>query len=264
MSFLGEDWVMTLSRKLPAAALVVLMAACAPSDKQASSADSTARNLTLVPQESTATSGDVPAAAQPAPPPPQSRPPAPRPAAPPKPAAPTSYSLSAGTSLDISVRDTITSKTAKVGDVFTATVSSDVKDRAGHVVVPAGSVVQGSIMDVKPAPNPNSAGTMVLAVQSVTIRGRSYDLDAAIDSVATVMKNRGVTGGDAAKVGAGAAAGAILGRIVGKNSKGTVIGGVVGGAIGAGVAAGTKDVDIVVPAGARAVLILKSALTVRA
>ena len=252
---------MRMSRTLPTAALVALMAACAPSDNQAGSADSTARNLTLVPQESTAASGDVPAAT-PAPAAPQAKPPAPRPA--PKPAAPTSYTLSAGTSLDVSVRDTITSKTAKAGDPFTATVSSDVKDRSGHVVVPAGSVVHGSVVEVKPAPNPNAAGTMVLAVQSVTIRGRSYDLDVAIDSVATVMKNRGITGGDAAKVGAGAAAGAVLGRIVGKNSKGTVIGGVVGGAIGAGVAAGTKDVDIVVPAGARAVLILKTALTVRA
>lgn len=254
---------MKFAHTLPAAALVALMAACAPSDNQAGRADSTARDLTLVPQESTATRGDVPAA-EPAPPPPASRPPAPRPAPPARPAAPTSYSLSAGTSLDISVRDTITSKNAKVGDTFTATVSSDVKDRSGHVVIPAGSIVEGSVMDVKPAPSPTAAGTMVLAVKSVSVRGRSYDLDANIDSVATVMKNRGVTGGDAAKVGAGAAAGAILGRIVGKNSKGTVIGGVVGGAIGAGVAAGTKDVDIIVPAGARAVLILKSALTVRA
>ncbi len=256
---------MIKSRTLPTAVLMALMAGCAPSDKQASSADSTARDLTLAPQESTATSGDVPAAGQPAPTtPPASRPPAPRPTPPARPAAPTSYSLSAGTALDIAVRDTITSKTAKIGDTFTATVSSDVKDRSGHVVVPAGSIVQGSVVDVKPAPSPNAAGTMVLAVQSVSIRGRSYDIDAAIDSVATVMKNRAITGGDAAKVGAGAAAGAVLGRIVGKNSKGTVIGGVVGGAIGAGVAAGTKDVDIVVPAGARAVIILKSALTVRA
>jgi hypothetical protein len=96
------------------------------------------------------------------------------------------------------------------------------------------------------------------------VRGQSYAIDASIDSVATVMKGRGVTGGDAAKVGAGAAAGAILGRVVGKNSKGTVIGGIVGGAIGAGVAAGTKDVDIVVPAGARMVVTLKGALTVKA
>lgn len=155
-------------------------------------------------------------------------------------------------------------ETAKAGDAFTATVASDVRDRAGHVVIPAGATVSGTVVDVKPAPNPNTAGTMVLSVSSVSIRGQSYDIEASIDSVTTVMKGRGVSGGDAAKVGAGAAAGAILGRVVGKNSKGTVIGGIVGGAIGAGVAAGTKDVDIVVPAGARIVVTLTRVLTVKA
>jgi hypothetical protein len=258
---------MPFAPKLSLAVLCVVAAACAPSGDQAGGADSTARNLTLVPQESTAVQGDVPAAGQPAPaatPAPASRPPAPRPTTPPRPAAPTSYSLSAGTSLGLAVSDTITSKTAKAGDAFTATVSSDVKDRSGHVVIPAGSTVQGTVTEVKPAPDPNSPGTMVLSVKSVSVRGQSYAIDASIDSVATVMKGRGVTGGDAAKVGAGAAAGAILGRVVGKNSKGTVIGGIVGGAIGAGVAAGTKDVDIVVPAGARMVVTLKGALTVKA
>lgn len=260
---------MPFAPKLSLAVLCLVAAACAPSGDQAGGADSTARNLTLVPQESTAAQGDVPAAGQPAPaatptPAPASRPPAPRPTTPPRPAAPTSYSLSAGTSLGLAVADTITSRTAKAGDAFTASVSSDIKDRSGHVVIPAGSTVQGKVIEVKPAPDPNSPGTMVLSVSSVSVRGQSYAIDASIDSVATVMKGRGVTGGDAAKVGAGAAAGAILGRVVGKNSKGTVIGGIVGGAIGAGVAAGTKDVDIVVPAGARMVVTLKGALTVKA
>lgn len=245
--------------------LLSVVAACSGGGDQArSAADSTARNLTLVPVESTTAQGDVPAPAAAQPAAPQSRPPAPRPAAPARPAAPTSYTLSAGTSLGLAVSDTITSRTAKAGDAFTATVSSDVKDRSGHVVIPAGATVNGTVVEVKPAPNPNSSGTMSLAVSSVTVRGRSYDLEASIDSVATVMKGRGVSGGDAAKVGAGAAAGALLGRVVGKNAKGTVIGGIVGGAIGAGVAAGTKDVDIVVPAGARLVVKLTRSLTVKA
>jgi hypothetical protein len=162
------------------------------------------------------------------------------------------------------VTDTITSRTAKVGDAFTATVQSDVRDAAGRVAIPAGSTVHGTVQDVKPAPNPDATGTMVLAVSSVTVRGQSYALEASIDSVATVMKGRGVTGGDAAKVGVGAAAGAVLGRIVGKDGKGAVIGGVVGAAAGAAVAAGTKDRDIVVPAGARLVITLTRAVTVRA
>jgi hypothetical protein len=248
-------------------ALLSVVVACAPSGEQAgAAADSTARNLTLAPAESTRAQGDVPApAATPAATPaPQSRPPAPRPAAPPKPAAPTSYTLAVGTSLGLAVTDTITSRTAKAGDAFTASVASDVKDRSGRVVIPAGATVHGTVVEVKPAPNSTTSGTMSLAVSSVSVGGQSYAIEASIDSVATVMKGRGVTGGDAAKVGAGAAAGAILGRVLGKNAKGTVIGGVVGGAVGAGIAAGTKDVDIVVPAGARIVVTLTKALTVKA
>lgn len=256
---------MPFNHRLSVTLLGIALAACAPSGDQAgAAADSTARNLTLVPVESTTAQGDVPAPSASQPAPPQARPAAPRPTPPARPAAPTSYTLSAGTSLGMVVGDTITSKTAKAGDAFTATVASEVRDRSGHVVVPAGATVHGTVVEVKPAPNPNSAGTMVLAVSSVSVRGQSYDIEASIDSVATVMKGRAVSGGDAAKVGAGAAAGALLGRIVGKNSKGTVIGGVVGGAIGAGVAAGTKDVDIVVPAGARIVVTLTRALTVKA
>lgn len=253
---------MRLGTRLSVVTLGFLAACSGGGDQARNAADSTARNLTLVPQESTTAQGDVPAAGTKAPPapaaPPQSRPPAPRPA------APTSYSLSVGTSLGLAASDTITSKTAKAGDAFTATVSSDVKDRSGHVVIPAGSTVSGSVVEVKPAPNSTTSGTMVLAVSSVSVRGQSYPIEASIDSVATVMKGRAISGGDAAKVGAGAAAGAILGRVVGKNSKGTVIGGIVGGAIGAGVAAGTKDVDIVVPAGARIVVTLTKALSVKA
>jgi hypothetical protein len=119
------------------------------------------------------------------------------------------------------------------------------------------------VAEVKPAPNPRTPGTLTLSLTSVTVGGTSYPLDARIDSLETVRQGRGVTGGDAAKVGAGAAAGAILGRVLGKNTKGAIIGGVVGGAVGAGVAAQSKDADIVLPKGAHINASLVSALTVR-
>jgi outer membrane lipoprotein SlyB len=103
---------------------------------------------------------------------------------------------------------------------------------------------------------------LTLSVTSVTVGGNTYPIDAAVDSIETVHKGRGVTTGDAAKVGAGAAAGAILGRVIGGNSKGTVIGGVVGGIAGAGVASSTKDSDIVLPAGAHIIVRLTKELTV--
>ena len=244
-----------------------LLLACAQGE-QAGQTDSTARDLTLAPTESTAATGDVPATSpQPANPPAQTRPAAPPPrVAPPapRPAAPTSYTASAGVRLDAAVVDTLSSAKNRVGDAFTATIVDDVKDAAGHVVIPKGAVINGTITEVKPAPNPDTPGTLTLNVSSLTVRGTNYPLEASIDSIETVRQGRGVTTGDAAKVAGGAAAGAILGRVLGGNRKGTVIGGVVGAAVGTAVAVGSKDSDIVLPAGAHINLTLSKALTVRA
>jgi len=237
-----------------------LLGACAKGENASNaSADSTARNLTLAPADSSAAMRDMPAT-------PPATPPATAPVTrpkPPAPAAPTTVSLPAGTHFDMAAADTITSRTAKPGDPFTARVVEDVRNAAGKIVIPAGSTVSGTISDVKPAPNPRTPGTLTLAVSSVTIRGTNYPLDASIDSLETIHKGRGITTGDAAKVGGGAVAGAILGRVLGGNKKGTIIGGVVGGAVGAGVAATSKDSDIVLPAGAHIIVTVTKPLTVR-
>lgn len=241
---------------------VVFGLACAQSDQANTAADSTARNLTLAPAESTAALRDVPATKAP----PPAATPATRPAAerPRPPAPPTTYTLAAGARLDAAVVDSINSRRNKAGDAFSARVVEDVRNAAGRVVIPAGSIVHGAIVEVKPAPNPSSTGTLTLAVTSVTVRGASYAVEASIDSLETVHKGRGIEGADAARVGAGAAAGAILGRVIGGNKKGTVIGGVVGAATGAAVSSAVKDVDIILPAGAHLNLTLSKPLTVKA
>src|SRR4029077_14840613 len=147
----------------------------------------------------------------------------------------------AGRQFAMSMTDTITSRTAKTGDSYPATVVAEVTEDAGPVAIPAGSVVSGTITDVKPAPNPNSPGTLTLAVNGVTVRGRHYPLEASIEGgLATELTGRPVSGGDALRVGLGAAAGAIVGQVIGKNTKGTVIGDVVGGAACAGYGAGPQ------------------------
>jgi len=254
---------------LPLGLLLGLAAAgaCSKGDQAAQlSADSAARNLTLPPTDSSTALNDAPApsatpVSQPTTPPP-SRPPAPKPK--PTPAAPVTRTAAVGAFVDLAVGDTLSSRTTKVGDTFTASVVDDVKDASGRVVIPAGSTVNGEVTAVKPAPNPNTPGTLSLQLNSVSVHGTDYPLQARIDSLETVRQGRGVTGRDAAKVGAGAAAGAILGRIVGKNTKGAVIGGVVGAVVGTGVAAQTKDADIVLPKGAHINASLTAPLIVKA
>jgi hypothetical protein len=177
------------------------------------------------------------------------------------PAAPATWTLDAGRQFTVVTTDAISSRTAKPGDSFGATVLNDVQDARGRVAIPAGSVVHGTITDVKPAPSPTSSGTLTLAISNVTVRGRSYPIDASIDALATERQGRGISDGDALKVGVGAAAGAIVGQVIGKNTKGTVIGAVVGAAAGAGYAAATKDSDIRLPAGTNILVTLGQRVT---
>ena len=249
-----ENW-MRLAAALATAALL----GCVKGETSQSS-DSTARNLTLAPAESTAALKDVPArAAEPAKAAPQKR--APKP--PPKPAPPTTLTAAAGTRVPLAASDTITTLHAKAGDAFTASVSQDVKDAAGHVVIPAGSTVQGTIDAAEPRPNPNSPGKFVLSVHSVTVHGTSYPVEGSVVAMDTVQQGRGVTKADAAKVGAGAAAGAIVGKLIGKDGKGAVIGGIVGAGAGAAAARASRDIDIVLPKGAAVTLKLDKPLTVK-
>src|SRR5881296_690863 len=249
-----ENW-MRLAAALATAALL----GCVKGETSQSS-DSTARNLTLAPAESTAALKDVPArAAEPAKAAPQKR--APKP--PPKPAPPTTLTATAGTRVPLAASDTITTRQAKAGDAFTATVSQDVKDAAGHVVIPAGSTVRGTVDAADPRPNPNSPGKLALSVHSVTIRGASYPIDGTVVSMDTLEQGRGVTKADAAKVGAGAAVGAIAGKLLGKDGKGALIGGAVGAAAGAAAARASRDMDIVLPKGAAVTIKLDKPLTVK-
>ncbi len=256
-----------------ALALAAICGACSKGGNQANTpADSAGRNLTLVPSAQT-TPALADTAAQAAAPSPSAEPapaPAPRPErkaspapAPRRPAAAATYTAASGTRVGLSVANEINSRTAKAGEGFTASVKSNVKDAAGHVVIPAGSTVKGTIVEVKPG-NPNTPGTLKLAVSSIEVRGQSYPLEATIESASTINQGRGVTGKEAAKVGVGAAAGAIAGRIIGKDTKGTIIGGVVGAAVGTGVAAATRSVDIVLPAGGDVEISLAKPVTVTA
>src|SRR5437879_5633040 len=197
-----ETW-MRLTVALAAATLL----GCVKGEQTSQASDSTARNLTLAPTESTAALKDVPArAAEPAKAAPERAAPEKRaPKPPPKPAVPTTLTAAAGTRVPLAASDTITTRHAKAGDAFTASVSQDVKDAAGHVVIPAGSTVQGTIDAAEPRPNPNSPGKFVLSVHSVTVHGTSYPVEGSVVAMDTVQQGRGVTKADAAKVGAGAA-----------------------------------------------------------
>jgi hypothetical protein len=247
-----ERIVMLRNAKWPVAALMVAVAACGGAGENAD----VDRDITLAPAESVAALDDQPQDPTATPNAQPAAPAARR--APTRPAAPASLRLAEGTAIVIQATDTITSRTNKAGESITAVVGEDVTDENGRVVLPAGAVLEGTITEIKPAPNPQAVGTLSLAFTVVRIGDDRFPIDAAVDSLGTERQGRGVTGGDAAKVGVGAAAGAIAGRVIGGDATGTVVGGVIGAATGAGVAAITKDSDIVLPAGALVRIVLQA------
>src|SRR5256886_9611793 len=120
---------------LVAAIAGIAFLACVKGEQANRSADSTARNLTLAPTESTAAMKDVPAAAtEPAKAAPEKATPVKKPT-PPKPAAPAPLMLAAGTRVPLAASDTITTRTAKAGEDRKSTVSQAVKDPSGRVVI---------------------------------------------------------------------------------------------------------------------------------
>jgi hypothetical protein len=152
----------------------------------------------------------------------------------------------------------ISSRVDKAGATFTAAVPEAIASADGSTVIPAGSEVTFTIDEIKSTSDRNATeGTLRVRATSVTINGRSWPIDADVASIEQTLKGRGVTGKEAAKVGVGAAAGGVLGRIIGGHG-GTVVGAVTGAAAGAAVASQTADRDVVVPAGARIRLVLRS------
>jgi hypothetical protein len=168
-------------------------------------------------------------------------------------AKPASRTLAAGTAISAKFDAGISSRTHKAGQKLTGTVASDVKDKNGRTVIPAGAKVHVTITAIHESENKgDKTGKLVLTPVKLVIAGRSYPISGSAKALDRTLKDRKTNAGDVAKVGVGVGAGALLGTAVsGGSTKGAVIGGVVGGAVGTQRAIQTQDRDVVVPAGSR-------------
>lgn len=156
-----------------------------------------------------------------------------------------------GTGTDVELRNSveINSRNARRGAAVTATAVRAVYSARGDTVIPAGAEFVGRVTAIAPAERPGAEGTLRIEFDSVRLNGRTLPIAVRVDSMAAVTKGRGVTAGDAAKVGAGAAVGGVAGRVIGGDRRGTIIGAAAGAAAGAVIAHNTRDVDIVLPVG---------------
>jgi hypothetical protein len=168
--------------------------------------------------------------------------------------------LGTGTAIAARFDAGISSRTHKAGHKLTGTVASDVKDKSGRIVIPAGAKVHITISAIHESERKSDkTGKLVLTPNKVVIAGRSYPLTGSAIALDRTLKDRKTNAGDLAKVGAGAGAGALLGTAVsGGSTKGAVIGGAVGAAVGTQRAVETQDRDVVVPEGSRLKVTLKA------
>jgi hypothetical protein len=197
-----------------------------------------------------------PAPRQPSPEPAPTQEPAPQPRF-------VSTSVPMGTSLSLTLNETLSTEANRVGDAFTATLQQAITDANGNVLVPAGATIRGRMTQVEKSGHVGATGIIKLAFESVSFGGRSYPMDATVVRANPVRQNRTSTGEQAAKVAAGAAAGAVLGRVLGRDTRSTIAGAAVGAAAGTAIAMGTADVDVVLPAGSEMVIRLEAPIEIR-
>lgn len=172
----------------------------------------------------------------------------------PAPIPATAASLPSGTTLHTRLDDSIGTDRNKVGDRFTATVTTAVTAQNGATVVPEGSVVHGTVTGLDDSDRVGENAYIRLDFETLTIRGRDYALDAEV--VATDLETRGYSRSETLKrAGVGAAAGAVLGAVIGDaDLKNIVLGAAIGAAAGTVISLGAGDVEAILPAGAELTL----------
>ncbi|MBT8477322.1 MAG: hypothetical protein KJO06_00290 [Gemmatimonadetes bacterium] len=182
----------------------------------------------------------------------------------PKPRTPTyrDMSVSAGSLLQVSLDQELSTKSANVGDKFTVTLLAPVTDATG-LVIPAGTKIQGEVTALEVSGSAGKQAMIRLDFGQLLLDGESHQVALTVSEANATTRDRKSTEEKAVTIGAGAVVGGILGRVIGGNATGTIIGGVAGAAAGTAIALGTGDVDAVLEEGSEMTLRVEETFSVR-
>lgn len=157
----------------------------------------------------------------------------------------------------LQIERTVTSETARVEDRVEARVTRDV--RVGdRVAIPAGSIVQGSVMEVERGGKVRERARLGIRFHTIVLANGNR-LDIRTDSV--VREGASPSKESAAKIGGAAIGGAILGAILG-GGKGAVIGGATGAAGGTAATMASDRNPAVLTAGTTVTVRMQQPVTV--
>jgi hypothetical protein len=149
--------------------------------------------------------------------------------------------IPAGQSLLVRMIDGVDSAKNHVGDVFHASLETDLTI-GNTVVARKGTDVYGRLADAQKSGTFTGKSELQLELTRMVIDGKDYP----VVSSDYTLQGKGQGASTAKKVGGIAAAGAIIGAIAG-GGKGAAIGAAAGGATGAGVQVLTKGAQVKVP-----------------
>lgn len=172
-------------------------------------------------------------------------------------------SIPAGSEIILSSNARVCTNTYKVGQRFSATVSSAVEGSNG-ATIPAGATANVEVTELSRSENVNDKINMGFRVTSVSFGGRTYPVSATTTFASIDRVKNQPKGKDVQKVVGGAAIGAVLGQILGHSTKATVIGAAAGAAAGTGAAAATANYEGCLPDGGRITVTLDSSTQIQA
>jgi hypothetical protein len=152
-----------------------------------------------------------------------------------------SVTIPAGQSLLVRMIDGVDSSKNHVGDVFHASLETDLMLN-NSIVARKGADVYGRLAEAKEAGHISGSAELQLELTRLIIDGKDYPVVSSDYS----LRGKGRGSDTAKKVGGGAVAGAIIGAIAG-GGKGAAIGAGVGSAAGAGVQVFTRGQQVKVP-----------------
>jgi hypothetical protein len=149
--------------------------------------------------------------------------------------------IPAGQSLLVRMIDGVDSSKNHVGDVFHASLETDL-NVSNSIVARKGTDVYGRLANAQEAGHVSGSAELQLELTRIVIDGKDYPIVSSDYS----LRGKGRGSDTAKKVGGGAVAGAIIGAIAG-GGKGAAIGAGVGSAAGAGVQVFTRGQQVKVP-----------------
>lgn len=161
-----------------------------------------------------------------------------------------------GSPFEVTLDETLASNRNHAGDLFAASLSEPIV-QDGKTIIPAGAHVAGRVVDAKDAGRLHVPARLSVALSSVEVDGKSYDIDTGTIRETGQNHNKRNLG----FIGGGAAGGAIIGALAG-GGKGALIGSAIGAGAGTAGAAATGKKDVSLPAETRLRFYLLRSVTV--